>query len=154
MGQGEKIDSGPERKIDALLTGVNWEKEGSMRFRSFLYRLFRFAGDVEAVDKGPIEERITRGGGVTNTKDLIEYIAKALVNHPEQVKVSEKVSEIEGERTSIIELSVAKEDFGKVIGKQGRTVTAVRIILGAVSAKLKRHSVLNIIEPQMEEKAR
>ena len=79
---------------------------------------------------------------MTNTKALIEYIAKALVDHPEQVKVSE----IEGERTSIIELSVAKEDLGKVIGKQGRTATAIRIILGAVSAKLKRHSVLEIIE--------
>ncbi len=77
-----------------------------------------------------------------NTKDLIEYIAKALVDHPEQVKVSE----IEGGRTSVIELSVAKEDIGKVIGKQGRTATAIRIILGAVSAKLKRHFVLEIIE--------
>ncbi len=77
-----------------------------------------------------------------NTKDLIEHIAKALVDHPEQVKVSE----IEGERTSVIELSVAKEDMGKVIGKQGRTATAIRIILGAVSAKLKKHSVLEIIE--------
>ena len=77
-----------------------------------------------------------------NIKDLIEYIAKALVDHPEQVKVSE----IEGERTSVIELSVAKEDMGKVIGKQGRTATAIRTILGAVSAKLKRHSVLEITE--------
>ena len=77
-----------------------------------------------------------------NTKDLIEYIAKELVDHPEQVKVSE----IEGERTSVIELSVAKEDFGRVIGKRGRTVTAIRIILGAVSAKLKRYFVLEIIE--------
>ena len=77
-----------------------------------------------------------------NTKDLIEYIAKALVDHPEQVKVSE----IEGERTSVIELSVAKEDMGKVIGKQGRTAEAIRTILGAVSAKLKRHSVLEIID--------
>ena len=77
-----------------------------------------------------------------NTKDLIEYIAKELVDHPEQVKVSE----IEGERTSVLELSVAKEDFGRVIGKQGRIVTAIRIILGAVSAKLKRHFVLLIIE--------
>ena len=77
-----------------------------------------------------------------DTKDLIEHIAKALVDHPEQVKVSE----IEGERTSVIELSVAKEDLGEVIGKQGRTAAAIRTILGAVSAKLKRHSVLEIIE--------
>ena len=77
-----------------------------------------------------------------NTKDLIEYIAKALVDHPDQVKVSE----IEGEKTSVIELVVAKEDLGKVIGKQGRTAKAIRVLLGAVSAKLKKHAVLEIIE--------
>jgi hypothetical protein len=77
-----------------------------------------------------------------DTKDLIEYIAKALVDHPEQVKVAE----IEGERTSVLELSVAKEDLGKVIGKQGRTARAIRVILGATSAKLKKHFVLEIIE--------
>ena len=77
-----------------------------------------------------------------NTKDLIEYIAKALVDHPEQVKVSE----IEGGKTSVIELSVAKEDFGKVIGKQGRTIEAMRTILVDVSAKLKRRYSLVIIE--------
>ena len=77
-----------------------------------------------------------------NAKELIEYIAKALVDHPDQVKVSE----VEGERTSVIELSVAKDDLGKVIGKQGRTAKAIRVILGAASAKLKKHSVLEIIE--------
>jgi len=82
------------------------------------------------------------GGGVMSTKELIEYIAKALVDHPDQVRVSE----IEGERTSVIELSVAKEDLGKVIGKQGRTARAIRVILGAVSANLGKHSVLEIIE--------
>jgi hypothetical protein len=77
-----------------------------------------------------------------NTKDLIEYIAKALVDHPDQVRVSEIV----GERTSVIELSVAKEDLGKVIGKQGRTARAIRVILGAASANVGKHSVLEIIE--------
>ena len=77
-----------------------------------------------------------------DTKDLIETIAKALVDHPDQVKVAE----IEGERTSVIELSVAKDDLGKVIGKQGRTAKAIRVILGAASAKLKKQSVLEIIE--------
>jgi predicted RNA-binding protein YlqC (UPF0109 family) len=77
-----------------------------------------------------------------NAKELVEYIAKALVDYPDQVKVSE----IEGERTSVIELSVAKEDLGKVIGKQGRTARAIRVILGAVSAKLGKRSVLEIIE--------
>jgi len=82
------------------------------------------------------------GGGGMNAKELIEYIAKALVDHPDQVKVSE----IEGEKTSVIELSVAKEDLGKVIGKQGRTAGAIRVILGAVSANLGKRSVLEIIE--------
>lgn len=75
-------------------------------------------------------------------KELIEYIAKALVDHPERVKVTE----IEGERTSVIELSVAKEDLGKVIGKQGKTARAIRTILTAASTKLKKRSVLEIIE--------
>jgi uncharacterized protein len=65
-----------------------------------------------------------------------------LVDHPDQVKVSE----IEGEKTSVIELSVAKEDLGKVIGKQGRTASSIRVILGAVSANLGKRSVLEIIE--------
>ena len=77
-----------------------------------------------------------------NAKELVEYIAKALVDHPDQVKVSE----IEGEKTSVIELFVAKEDLGKVIGKQGRTARAMRVILGAVSASLGKRSVLEIIE--------
>ena len=57
-----------------------------------------------------------------------------------------KVSEIEGEKTSVLELSVAKEDLGKVIGKQGRTARAIRVILGAASANLGKRSVLEIIE--------
>ena len=77
-----------------------------------------------------------------STRDLIEYIAKALVDHPDQVRVSE----IEGEKTSVIELSVAKDDLGKVIGKQGRMAKAIRVILGAASANLGKHAVLEIIE--------
>jgi predicted RNA-binding protein YlqC (UPF0109 family) len=75
-------------------------------------------------------------------KDLIEYIAKALVDKPEEVFVTE----IEGEQTSVIELKVAKEDLGKVIGKQGRTARAIRTILSASSTKLRKRSVLEIIE--------
>ena len=75
-------------------------------------------------------------------KDLIEYIAKALVDKPDEVVVTE----IEGEQTSVIELKVAKEDLGKVIGKQGRTARAMRTILSASSTKLKKRSVLEIIE--------
>jgi predicted RNA-binding protein YlqC (UPF0109 family) len=79
---------------------------------------------------------------VLNMKDLIAYIAKALVDKPEEVEVTE----IEGEQTSVIELKVAKEDLGKVIGKQGRTARAMRTILGAASTKIKKRSVLEIIE--------
>jgi predicted RNA-binding protein YlqC (UPF0109 family) len=75
-------------------------------------------------------------------KDLISYIAQALVDHPEQVSVSE----IEGNQTSVLELKVAKEDLGKVIGKQGRTARAMRTILSAASAKIKKRTVLEIIE--------
>ncbi|MBW2040094.1 MAG: KH domain-containing protein [Deltaproteobacteria bacterium] len=75
-------------------------------------------------------------------KELIEYIAKSLVDNPDEVKVTE----IEGERTSVIELSVAKEDLGKVIGKQGRTARAIRTILSAASTKNNKRSVLEIIE--------
>ncbi|MDO8426587.1 MAG: KH domain-containing protein [Deltaproteobacteria bacterium] len=75
-------------------------------------------------------------------RDLIEYIAKALVDHPDKVKVTEIV----GEKTSVIELAVAKEDLGKVIGKQGRTARALRTILTAASTKLRKRSVLEIIE--------
>jgi hypothetical protein len=75
-------------------------------------------------------------------KELIEYIAKALVDNPEFVKVSE----IEGEKTSVIELSVAKDDLGKVIGKQGRTARAMRTILSAASTKVRKRAVLEIIE--------
>ncbi len=64
-------------------------------------------------------------------KELIEFMARALVDNPEKVKVSE----IEGEQTSVIELRVAKEDLGKVIGKQGRTARAMRTILSAASTK-------------------
>jgi predicted RNA-binding protein YlqC (UPF0109 family) len=75
-------------------------------------------------------------------KELIEFIARSLVYNPEEVEVSE----IEGEQTSVIELKVAKEDLGKVIGKQGRTARAMRTILSAASTKLKKRSVLEIIE--------
>ena len=75
-------------------------------------------------------------------KNLIETLAKALVDYPEQVKVTE----VEGENTSVIELAVAKEDLGKVIGKQGRTARALRTILTAASAKVKKRASLEIIE--------
>ena len=75
-------------------------------------------------------------------KDLIKYIAQALVDNPEVVVVSEVI----GEQTTVIELRVAREDLGKVIGKQGRTAKAMRTILSAASTKMHKRTVLEIIE--------
>jgi predicted RNA-binding protein YlqC (UPF0109 family) len=77
-------------------------------------------------------------------KELIEYIAKALVDQPDAVKVTE----VEGEITSVIELSVAKEDMGKIIGKRGKTAIAMRTLLNAASMKQKqkKRTILEIVE--------
>jgi len=75
-------------------------------------------------------------------KELIEYVAKLLVDHPDLVKVTK----VEGERISVIELSVATEDMGKIIGKQGKTAMALRTILSAASTKQKKRTILEIIE--------
>jgi predicted RNA-binding protein YlqC (UPF0109 family) len=79
---------------------------------------------------------------VLTMKDLIKYIAQALVDNPDIVEVSEVL----GEQTSVIELRVAKEDLGKVIGKGGKTAKAMRTILSAASAKVRKRAVLEIIE--------
>ena len=73
-------------------------------------------------------------------KDLIKSIAEAIVDNPEQVTVEE----VEGRHTSVLELKVAKEDMGKVIGKKGRTAQAMRDILSAASGKVKKRTVLEI----------
>ncbi len=75
-------------------------------------------------------------------KELIKTIAQAIVDNPEQVKVEE----VEGHHTSVLELKVAKEDMGRVIGKKGRTAQAMRDILSAASGKVKKRMVLEIIE--------
>ena len=75
-------------------------------------------------------------------KDLIEFIAQSLVDHPEQVKVRE----IEEERVTVVELSVAGEDLGKVIGKGGRTAKAMRAVLLTAGVKANKKTVLEIIE--------
>ena len=75
-------------------------------------------------------------------KELVTYIARSLVDKPEQVSVAE----VEGNQTTVLELTVAKEDLGKVIGKQGRTAQAMRTIMSAVSSKVKKRTVLEIIE--------
>jgi len=75
-------------------------------------------------------------------KELIEIIAKALVDYPDEVQVSE----VEGSNSLVIELKVAKSDIGKVIGKQGRTARAIRTLLGAAGMKLRKRFVLEILE--------
>jgi predicted RNA-binding protein YlqC (UPF0109 family) len=77
-------------------------------------------------------------------KDLVELIAKALVDNPDKVKVSQ----LDGEQSSIIELKVAQEDLGKVIGKQGRNAQAIRIIVTAAGMKLKKRYNLEIVEKE------
>ncbi len=73
---------------------------------------------------------------------LIEHIAKALVDKPNEVEVNEVV----GENTTVIELKVAKDDLGKIIGKQGRTARSIRTVLNGASTKLEKRTVLEIIE--------
>jgi predicted RNA-binding protein YlqC (UPF0109 family) len=75
-------------------------------------------------------------------KELVELIAQSLVDQPEKVVVTQ----VEGEQTTTLELKVAPEDLGKVIGKQGRTARAIRLILGAAGMKLKHRYNLDIIE--------
>ena len=75
-------------------------------------------------------------------KNLVMTMVKALVDKPEEVSLRE----VEGEKTTVLELRVAKEDLGKVIGKQGKTAKAMRIILNATATKLKKRAVLEIIE--------
>jgi predicted RNA-binding protein YlqC (UPF0109 family) len=72
----------------------------------------------------------------------LELIAKALVDKPEEILVTE----IEGEQTTVLELKVAREDLGKVIGKQGRTARSIRTILSAAGMKLRKRIVLEILE--------
>ena len=80
--------------------------------------------------------------GVNDMEDLIRHIAFSLVDNPGMVKIDE----LKGSQSSIFELKVAKEDIGKVIGKQGKTAEAIRTIMNAVSAKSNRKMVLEIIE--------
>jgi len=75
-------------------------------------------------------------------KELILTMARALVDKPDEVEIKE----IEGDVTTILELKVAKEDLGKVIGKQGKTAHAMRSILNATATKLKKRAVLEIVE--------
>jgi hypothetical protein len=91
---------------------------------------------------GQTQFKTRKRSGGNLMKDLIEHMAKALVDLPHEVEVAE----IEGEKTTVIELKVAKEDLGKVIGKQGKTARAMRTILNAAATKLRKRAVLEILE--------
>lgn len=78
----------------------------------------------------------------SSLRDLVDFMARALVDNPEDVEVNEVV----GEQTTVVELTVSKDDLGKVIGKQGRTAKSMRTILNAASTKLQKRSVLEIME--------
>jgi len=75
-------------------------------------------------------------------KELIEYVVKVLVDHPEDIRISE----IEGERTIVYELRCHPEDVGKVIGKSGKTVGAIRTLLSTVAARQNRRAMLEVVE--------
>ncbi|MCH8285510.1 KH domain-containing protein [candidate division KSB1 bacterium] len=75
-------------------------------------------------------------------REFVEFIAKALVDKPDEVKVAE----VKGERTIVLELRVGEGDLGKVIGKRGQTAKSIRTLLGAASAKIGKHAVLEILE--------
>ena len=74
--------------------------------------------------------------------ELIKLIASSLVDKPDEVEIQE----VSGDSTTVYELRVAQEDLGKIIGKQGKTAKALRVLLGAAAAKEKRRAVLEIIE--------
>lgn len=78
----------------------------------------------------------------TNLKELVEFMAKSLVDNPDSVEVNE----VPGDSTTVYELRVSKDDLGKVIGKQGRTAHSMRTILTAASTKMQKRTALEIIE--------
>ena len=80
--------------------------------------------------------------GIIMERDLIEYIAKSLVDDPAQVQVNV----VEGEKSTILELRVAENDIGKVIGKHGRIAKAIRTVLQAATARTGKHTVLEILD--------
>jgi len=75
-------------------------------------------------------------------REMVEYIVKQIVDSPEEVKVQE----IKAEKVILLEISVAKEDMGKVIGKGGRVANAIRVLVGAAASKLKKRVMVEILE--------
>lgn len=80
--------------------------------------------------------------GENAMKDLVLYLARSLVNHPDEVEVKE----IQGETAAILELRVAKDDLGRIIGKQGRTAKSIRTLLNAAASRTNKKVVLEIVE--------
>ena len=87
-------------------------------------------------------QRASEGGPEPSLRELVDYLARGLVDRPEEVEVEA----IEEPDALVFELKVAEEDLGKVIGKQGRTAKALRTILSAASAKMRRRVILEILE--------
>lgn len=102
----------------------------------------KMLGKTQFVVPSPEKSKLLSELELIIMKDLIRVIAQALVDNPDQVIVTE----IAGGQTSVLELKVEKEDIGKIIGKKGRTADALRTILSAASAKIKRRTVLEILD--------
>jgi hypothetical protein len=95
--------------------------------------------DDNADNEIPVQEDTDSASGL---KELVEVMVRALVDEKDQIDIRE----IKGSQSSCMEVRVAKSDLGKIIGKRGANVTAIRTILGASSAKFKKRVILDIIE--------
>lgn len=92
--------------------------------------------------KPAVPEKPEQDKGISELKEFVEFIAKSLVDYPEQVEVRR----IDGEKTMVFELKVNKTDIGKIIGKNGRTIRAIRTLLTTTAAKHRQRAVLEILE--------
>jgi len=92
--------------------------------------------------KPVVPEKPEQDKGISELKEFVEFIAKSLVDYPEQVEVRR----IDGEKTMVFELKVNKTDIGKIIGKNGRTIRAIRTLLTTTAAKHRQRAVLEILE--------
>ncbi len=92
--------------------------------------------------KPAVPEQPEQDRSISELKEFVEFIAKSLVDYPEQVEVRR----IDGEKTTVFELKVNKTDIGKIIGKNGRTIRAIRTLLTTTAAKHGQRAVLEILE--------
>ncbi len=130
--------------IDNKLSKIQWEVVGVMLECEELFFLASAPGN--AVGFFFSSDASIKGGGVMDDNQtlirMIEFVARYLVDSPEQVEVKE----VPGGQTTVLELVVARDDIGKVIGKKGNTARALRTILSAVAAKYHKKAILEIIE--------